>query len=158
MEPAAGCPCIPWPAALAEPLFGVGQQEWPVREIQDGSKAPAAFLPVILLELDRGIGEVGRPAIACGFGRKWEQDRRPHRYPGKASTQMSTVHRQNCPSPFSSEIRGRIRTTVCRSGREGNLATFSEAARFHLKPSYEEQFSQALCPTAAGRTGKNLEC
>lgn len=46
---------------------------------------------------------------------------------------------------------------VCRTGREGNQAVSSEAARFHSKPLYGEQLSQALCPTAAGRTGKGLE-
>lgn len=71
--------------------------------------------------------------------------------------EMSTVHWRNCPSPFSSEIRGRIRTTVYRTGREENRTASSEAARFDSKSTYGERISQMLCPTAAGRAGKWLE-
>lgn len=61
-------------------------------------QAPAAFPPVILLELDCGIEGAGRPAIVCGFGHKWEQDGRPHRYHGRTS--ISDVHRMPSKLPI----------------------------------------------------------
>jgi hypothetical protein len=42
-------------------------------------------------------------------------------------------------------------------GRERDRAVSSEAAWFLSTPSYGEQFSQTLCPTAAGRTGNSLK-
>jgi hypothetical protein len=75
-----------------------GPAEASAREIQDGSKASAAFLPVILLELDRGIEEVGGPAIVYSFGCKWELDRRPFRRHVK--TTASDVHRAPAELPL----------------------------------------------------------